>query len=263
MHDTQYRNGFQTGGFGGDKNVVRRTNWENELWQFAYTLGDCIDGSQSPKYAGLNVIPQAGGLDDPPGEFAFGDCYLQLKQHMLKRAIFCLGDSGVSLAMKLPIQLAIIDTISVALQNPDSNMNNVDLCKLVIALTGESESACLEYQIEAQVHSSIQFSDDIESLHMPITYQEAYPVFRRNKAQQLADKYGWDLRYYSTNGWEGYLHWTLDPQFKVKKLVVEPCFLSITCTILIYWNLFVLSALQAMIVFTHSCKSEQWLFCIG
>ena len=45
LHDTQYRNGFQTGGFGGDKNKVRRIIWENQLWQSAYALGNCIDGS--------------------------------------------------------------------------------------------------------------------------------------------------------------------------------------------------------------------------
>lgn len=145
----------------------------NQLWQSAYALGNPIDGSQAPKYAGLNVIPQAGGLDDPPGEFAFGDCYLQLKQHMLKRATFCLGDSGALLAMKLPFELATMDTLAVALQNSESNMDDDDLCKLVIALTGESQSARLKYQIEAQIHSSIQFSDDIESLHMPMKYQDA------------------------------------------------------------------------------------------
>lgn len=203
LHDTQYRNGFQTGGFGGEKNLVRRTIWENQLWQSAYALGNCIDGSQAPKYAGLNVIPQAGGLDDPPGEFAFGDCYLQLKHHMLNRATFCLGDSGAVLAMGLPIKLATIDTISVALQDPESNMEDDDLCKLVIALTGEAESAPrLEYQVEAQIHSSIQFSDNVESLHMPIKYQDAQDAqlsYRNNKAGQLASKYAWDLRYYHTN----------------------------------------------------------------
>ena len=84
----------------------------------------------------MNVIPQAGGLDDPPGELAFGDCYLQLKQHMLKRATFYLGDSEALLAMKVPFQLATIDTIIVALQNTESNMDDDDLCKLVVALTG-------------------------------------------------------------------------------------------------------------------------------
>ena len=203
LHDNQYRNGFQTGGFGGDKDVVRRTTWENQLWQSAYALGNCIDGSQAPKYAGLNVIPQASGLDDPPGEFAFGDCYLQLKQHMLKRATFCPGDSGAVLAMGLTVKLATIDTILVALQDPESNMDDDDLCKLVIALTGEAESAPhLEYQIEAQVHSSVQFSDDVESLNMPTKYQDAQDAqlcYRNNKARHLANKYGWDLRYYQTS----------------------------------------------------------------
>lgn len=70
MHDTQYGYDFQTGGFGGDKNVVRRTIWETSYgslhMHMHMALG--IDGSQAPKYAVLNVIPQAGGLDDPPGE---------------------------------------------------------------------------------------------------------------------------------------------------------------------------------------------------
>ena len=111
---------------------------------------------------------------------------------MLKRATFCLGDSGAVLAMGLPIKLVTIDTILVALQDPESNMEDDDLCKLVIALIGEAESAPrLEYQVEAQIHSSIQFSDDVESLHK-LSY-------RNNKAGQLASKYGWDLRYYHTN----------------------------------------------------------------
>ncbi len=104
--------------------------------------------------------------------------------------------------MNLPFQLATIDTISVALQNTDSNMDDDDLCKLVIALSGESESAHLEYQIEAQIHSSIQFSDDIETLHMPTKYQDAqdaHLIYRNNKARQLTGKYGWDLRYYCTD----------------------------------------------------------------
>ena len=40
----------------------------------------------------------------------------------------------------------------------------------MIALTGQSQSARLKYQIEAQIHSSIQSSGDTESLHMPITW---------------------------------------------------------------------------------------------
>lgn len=82
-------------------------------------------------------------------------------------------------------------------------MDDDDLCKLVIALTGEAESAPhLEYQIEAQVHSSVQFSDDVESLNMPTKYQDAQDAqlcYRNNKARQLASKYGWDLRYYQTS----------------------------------------------------------------
>lgn len=105
---------------------------------------------------------------------------------MLKRATFCLGDSGAVLAMGLPIKLATIDTILVALQDPESNMEDDDLCKLVIALTGEAESV----------------SSDVESLHMPIKYQDAQDAqlsYRNNKAGQLASKYGWDLHDYHTN----------------------------------------------------------------
>ena len=68
----------------------------------------------------------------------------------------------------------------------------------------------LEYQVEAQIHSSIQFSDDVESLHMPIKYQDAQDAqlsYRNNKAGQLASKHGWDLRYYHTNDQVGYVHW--------------------------------------------------------
>ena len=128
LPDTQHCNGFQTGGSGGDKNVVRCTMWENKLWQSSYVSGKCTDGSQALKYADLNVIPQAGGLDEPLGEFAFSDCFLHLKQHMLKSAKFGIGDCWVSLPAKLPLQLATIDTTLAELQNPNNNMDHPFSC---------------------------------------------------------------------------------------------------------------------------------------
>ena len=43
---------------------------------------------------------------------------------MLKRAKFGAGDCWASLPMKLPFQLATIDTTLAALQNPNSNMDD-------------------------------------------------------------------------------------------------------------------------------------------
>ncbi|KAL0032516.1 hypothetical protein WJX77_004814 [Trebouxia sp. C0004] len=148
-----------------------------------------------------------GGLDDPPGEFAFGDCYLQLKQHMLQRSSFCVGDSGsvveAALALGVPceLQLATIDTILVALQSDEFELDDETLCKLVAVLTTALPLPQFEYLIEAQVHSSIMLAEDIESLHLPAKYriapQAAGHIFRANlQAQRLCEKFGWRLCYY-------------------------------------------------------------------
>ena len=161
LHDTQYRSGHETGNFGGNKNQDTRILWENEIWRSAYALGNGVDALQAPKYAGLNILPQAGGLDDPPGQFAFGDCYLQSKQHMLQRSSFCVGDRGcvVEAALLLgepcELQLATIDTILIAVQNAEFELDDDTLCKLVAVLTTVSPLPQFEYLIEAQVHSSI------------------------------------------------------------------------------------------------------------
>ena len=102
--------------------------------------------------AGLNILPQAGGLDDPPGEFAFGDCYLQFKQHMLQRSSFCVGDSGsvveAALALGVPceLQLATIDTLLFALQNDEFELDDETLCKLVVVLTTGTPSPLPQFE---------------------------------------------------------------------------------------------------------------------
>lgn len=164
LHDTQYRSGHETGNFGGNKNQDASIPWENEIWRSAYALGNGVDALQVPKYAGLNILPQAGGLDDSPGQFAFGDCYLQLKQHMLQRSSFCVGDSGcvveAALASGEPceMQLATIDTILVAVQNAEFELDDDTFCKLVAVLTTATPLPQFEYLIEAQVHSSMRTS---------------------------------------------------------------------------------------------------------
>ena len=141
LHDTQYRSGHETGNFGGNKNQDARILWENEIWRSAYALGNGVDGLQVLKYAGLNILPQAGGLDDPPGEFAVGNCYLQSKQHVLQRSSFCVGDSvsvvEAALALGVPceLQLATIDIMLVALQIDEFELDDETLCKLVVVLT--------------------------------------------------------------------------------------------------------------------------------
>lgn len=203
LHDTQYRSGHETGNFGGNKNQDTSILWENEIWRSAYALGNGVDALQVPKYAGLNILPQAGGLDDSPGQFAFGDCYLQLKQHMLQRSSFCVGDSGcvveAALALGEPceMQLATIDTILVAVQNAEFELDDDTLCKLVAVLTTATPLPQFEYLIEAQVHSSIMLDEDIASLHLPTKYrvapQTARHIFQANLQAQLSEKFGWRL----------------------------------------------------------------------
>ena len=200
VQDPHYCNAFQTNSFCSEEHKQRRIGWENELWNSAYAQDQGIDGDQAPKYAGLNLIPQPNGLDEPPGSFAFGDCFLQLKQHMLERSTFCLDDSGSLISMHQPIQLATIDTILVALQSATVEIPDDALCKMVHALTDDApEVNRLEYQVEAQIHSLIFLAADVESIHLPEKYcnAQAPPLSIRNQeARHLDDRFGLRLHYF-------------------------------------------------------------------
>lgn len=117
---------------------------------------------------------------------------------MLQRSSFCVGDSGsvveAALALGVPceLQLATIDTILVALQSDEFELDDETLCKLVAVLTTALPLPQFEYLIEAQVHSSIMLAEDIESLHLPAKYriapQAAGHIFRANLQAQLSVK---------------------------------------------------------------------------
>ncbi|KAL3138628.1 hypothetical protein ABBQ32_006390 [Trebouxia sp. C0010 RCD-2024] len=162
-----------------------RIRWGKELWQFAYALGDGISVSQVPEYAGMKILPQLGGLVDPPSEFAFGDCCLQLKQHLSQRSTFCVGKSratqqaAVDIGELSELQLATTDSILMALQSVKFELDADTLDKLVEVMTSASPLPQVEDLVEAHVHSPIRRVEDIESLHHPVKYQVALRTNKR------------------------------------------------------------------------------------
>lgn len=110
-------------------------------------------------------------------------------------------EAALALGEPCELQLATIDTILVAVQNAEFELDHETLCKLVAVLTTASPLPQFEYLIEAQVHSSIMLDEDIESLHLLTKYrvapQTARHIFQANlQAQRLCEKFGWRLCYY-------------------------------------------------------------------
>lgn len=195
LQDPYIRNGFDTQQFGGADDPQTRILWEDVLWQSKYTITGAdgtlsIDGSQSPRYGGLNIIPQPSGLHEQVNGFAFGPAYLQLKSYHLQNCTFCNGDSGVIVEGRVDAAFATIDTFTVLLQELDDE-DLSDCMKAVMA------AQPLSVLFEAQIHSQLSLAD-VEALYLPQEYKVPNTHVLRSRlavAKQLSRMYGWQVRF--------------------------------------------------------------------
>lgn len=153
LQDPYIRNGFDTQQFGGTDDPKTQILWEDMLWQSKYTITGAdgtlsIDGSQSPRYGGLNIIPQPSGLHKQVNGFAFGPAYLQLNPYCLRNCTFCNGDSGLIVEGRVDAAFATIDTFTVLLQELDDE-DLSDCMKAVMA--SQPLSVLFEAQIDSQL----------------------------------------------------------------------------------------------------------------
>ena len=151
-----------------------------------------IDGSQSPRYDGLNITPQPSDLHEEEDGFAFGAAYLQLKPCHMCSFTFCSGNSGLIAQGNVDAPFATIDTFAVLLQE----LGDEDLRDCMDAVMAFRPLSVL---FEAQIHSEMLLAD-AEAIYLPQAYKAPSTHTLRSRfarAHELADRYDRQVRFCS------------------------------------------------------------------
>jgi hypothetical protein len=173
---TRISNGGRTAFAGGDRDI-----WERTLFGGAYQVPG-VNDDERPKYGGLDVMQHAEGACP-----RFGSCYFDLRPHMVSRCTFTWGDTfalaqaGVLAGSEQvgtidafdPVLAALFE--SVEMTGEALGATGLDVRSLANLLTSaehtrrrdpaeRSVRRALDTYIEAQVHSDIDLSRDVEAL---------------------------------------------------------------------------------------------------
>jgi hypothetical protein len=149
--DGVYRSQFETGTSNGGLTAYPggdRWGWESRIFGGAY---DAAPPECRPKYGSLNHRRRAAG-----GSPRFGSAHLRLRASTLERTTFCYPDSFHEPA-----------DFGVAARMP------------LIALADADDKDRLDDYIEAQVHGTIRFADDVEAVVLD-------PCYRGTPVEELA-----------------------------------------------------------------------------
>ena len=153
----------------------KRFLWEDKLFNQAYSQIQ-LETCDRPKYGALNLIPSTRG----PAP-RFGCCFFSLKTQLSSRCRFTFGDSSI-----IPEECGTIDEFDsiVAAILKESFQKEIvlnrkslrppELYRLFLSIYQNSSEAkkwdknhrSLDQYIEAQIHSEVDLSRDIESLHI-------------------------------------------------------------------------------------------------
>lgn len=185
LGDGIYRGQFETSVSNGSRTAFpggERDHWEELLFGQAYHRPD-VRNEERPKYGGLNLMNYADGASP-----RFGSCHMRLYPHMLSRCTFTFGDSHA-----VPECVGTIDCFSpllatlleAAARTKDVlGSRNVDVEALVrriqnldvdaVGLDLGTIGRSLDYYIEAQIHSMIDLSVDVEALVADPSFQGTY-----------------------------------------------------------------------------------------
>jgi hypothetical protein len=174
--DGIFRTQFETGISNGGLNRIvggQRDLWEEQLWGDVY-LADGVSLSERPRYGGLNIMNYSDGASP-----RFGSCHFRLKSEVLSRSTFTFGDSNNTYK---PDDIGVIDVfepiLAALFESIDKHgmalgRKDVGLVAYVNELLGMSNrpsikdaklGRALDDYIEAQIHSSIKLSDDVEAV---------------------------------------------------------------------------------------------------
>ncbi|MEU8179720.1 DUF3626 domain-containing protein [Micromonospora sp. NPDC049044] len=166
VYRSQFVTGISNGGLtaypGGD-----RDRWEHRMFDGAYQRPG-VTPAQRPVYGGLNLLGYADGACP-----RFGSCHLRLRQAVLSRATFCLGDSHLSpevVGTADAFEAVLAGLLAQAAATGDClGRAGTDVATLVRALghpptTPGPVGRALDDYVEAQVHGSLDLAHDVEEL---------------------------------------------------------------------------------------------------
>ena len=160
VKDTHYRNLFETGTSGGNKNKDARAKWEAKLFNGAYNKAEA---SLRPKYGCLNVSGDIRGVR--PAQH-YGTFVMTLAPHTRYRSTFSDRDTGNHPTYSLATHDCYAHVLD---QYADPDLRaalNVQLCG--------ASSKCTVYK-EVQIHGLVCLETDVQALSVPGREAEAPP----------------------------------------------------------------------------------------
>lgn len=195
--ETKISNGSRTAFPGGFRDL-----WEKRLFGGAYQQPG-VANLERAKYGALNLMSYSDGVAP-----RFGSCFFCLSPHMSKQSTFSYGDS-----VSQPDVVGTIDSfdnIWLALLNDVATTGSaLGSHELTIAtlldriahnLTDfdphrfeQPAGRVLDYYIEAQIHSTIELSSDVDHLVADISFVGTHT---EEVLQQLCDTYNIELVYH-------------------------------------------------------------------
>lgn len=137
VRDGRYRSQFETGTSNGGLTAYPggdRWRWESRLFEGKY---DSLSPSARPVYGAWNRNDDVYG-----GSPRFGSAYLRLRPHVLERATFSFPDSVFE----------------------PSDVGDASALERLCVLADSAGHDYLDDYVEAQIHSGLSFTEDVEAV---------------------------------------------------------------------------------------------------
>eukprot|EP01064_Diplonema_japonicum_P007195 TRINITY_DN14894_c0_g1_i2.p1 TRINITY_DN14894_c0_g1~~TRINITY_DN14894_c0_g1_i2.p1 ORF type:complete len:381 (+),score=76.01 TRINITY_DN14894_c0_g1_i2:41-1183(+) len=151
LHDTHYRNQFETGTSNGTLDHTTRKGWEARLFSNIYDTHGA-KGFQRPKYGCLNVVRDPYGIAPAT---QYGDSYLELKSVRLRCSFVDQDSSSTS------CELACCEWYA-HVCNAFTKAELKAILQVGNKILPFESSSCISTYKEVQIHGEISLSQNIE-----------------------------------------------------------------------------------------------------
>eukprot|EP01059_Diplonema_ambulator_P019901 TRINITY_DN33581_c0_g1_i1.p1 TRINITY_DN33581_c0_g1~~TRINITY_DN33581_c0_g1_i1.p1 ORF type:complete len:381 (+),score=82.91 TRINITY_DN33581_c0_g1_i1:37-1179(+) len=177
LHDTHYRNQFETGTSNGTLDHTTRKGWEARLFNNIYDENS-VRGFQRPKYGCLNVVKDPFGIAPAT---QYGDSYLELKAVRLRCSFVDQDSSSTS------CELACCEWYA-HVCNAFTKAELKALLQVGNGILPFEPSSCISTYKEVQIHGEICLSQNIERVVVAIRHKKHPNIIKDLK--EFCKKYG-------------------------------------------------------------------------
>jgi hypothetical protein len=157
INSPHFKNGYEVARDAGY--LEARTNWENNLFNNAYTESAFIE---RPKYGALNLLKLAGGSAQ-----GYGRSYFVLKSEVKNRITFVNGDSSLQMfhicTFTDPVALLV-------------HLSNQYIETIVNIIKGNRVVSSSHNYIECQIHGLLRLNMDFKKLFLSQSECNAYEI---------------------------------------------------------------------------------------